>query len=125
MKDIERSNVAGVRKSLAALGAIVAEVDQQLRYAWIDNPHPDFDAKAVIGKRDADLLPKAEAEQIMSLKRAAFEHEKPLFRVIAFKRSDGRRDYSLFAYPIRDAKGKIEALLTVGFDVQPPTAQGR
>jgi hypothetical protein len=125
MKDIERSNVAGVRKSLKVLGAIVAEVDQQLRYVWIDNPHPDFDAKAVVGKRDADLLPKAEAEQIMSLKREAFEREEPLSRVIAFTRSDGRRDYSLFAYPIRDPKGKVEAVLTVGFDVQPPTAQGR
>jgi hypothetical protein len=51
MKDIERSNVAGVRRSLRVLGAIVAEVDQQLRYVWIDNPHPDFDAKAVVGKR--------------------------------------------------------------------------
>lgn len=125
MKDIERPNVAGVRNSLKVLGAVVSEVDQQLRYVWIDNPHPDFEAHAVIGKRDADLLPKAEAEQIMSLKREAFERGEAVSRIISFTRSDGLRYYSLFAYPIRDLTGKMEALLTIGFDIPPPSAQDR
>ena len=125
MKDIERSNVVGVRKSLEVLGAVVAEVDDQLRYVWIDNPHPDFDAKAVVGKRDADLLPEREAEQIMAFKREAFDREEAVSQIISFERSDGVRYYSLFAYPIRDLNGKMTALLTVGFDVPPPTVQGR
>ena len=37
MKDVDRSNVAGIRKALGDLGAVVAEVDPQLRYVWIDN----------------------------------------------------------------------------------------
>jgi hypothetical protein len=69
--------------------------------------------------------------QDRKLNKSCRSSEKPsstrsLFsRVISFTRSDGRRDYSLFAYPIRDPKGKVEAVLTVGFDVPPSAAQGR
>ena len=121
MQDIDRSNVAGVRKALSALGAVVAEVDRQLRYVWADNPHPDFDAKSVIGKRDDDLISKADAEEIMSLKRETFDRGAPMARILSFKRSDGPRYYSLFAYPIRQASGRVDAILTVGFDVPPPS----
>ena len=120
MKDLERSNVAGVRKALSALGAVVAEVDRQLRYVWVDNPHSDFDQKSVIGRRDDDLISQADAEGIMSLKRETFDKEAPTARILAFKRSDGLRYYSLFAYPIRQASGKVDAILTVAFDMPPP-----
>lgn len=122
MKDVERSNVAGLRKALAELGAVVAEVDRQLRYVWIDNPHPDFDPAAVVGKRDDELVPGADAEEIMALKRDAFARQEPIARILAFQRTDGVRHYSLFAYPIRDKAGQVEALLTVGFDVPAPAA---
>ena len=117
MKDVERSSVAGVRKALATLGAVVAEVDRQLRYVWIDNPHPDFDPKAAVGKRDDELIAGAEAEEIMALKRATFSGQTPISRILSFRRSDGLRSYSLFAYPIREPSGRVDAILTVGFDV--------
>lgn len=101
----------------------VAEVDKKLRYVWVDNPHPDFDAKSVIGKRDDELISAADAEEIMSLKRESFEKEAPIARILSFKRSDGLRHYSLFAYPIRQASGKVDAILTVGFDVPPTTSK--
>lgn len=121
MQDVDRSNVAGVRKALSALGAVVAEVDKQLRYIWVDNPHPDFDEKSVIGKQDDDLISKADAEELMSLKRETFDRGAPIARILSFKRSDGLRYYSLFAYPIRQASGRVDAILTVGFDVPPPS----
>jgi hypothetical protein len=61
MKELERGNVAGVRASLSKLGAVVAEVDRELRYVWIDNPHPDFDPSRAAGKRDDELIASAEA----------------------------------------------------------------
>jgi hypothetical protein len=125
MKDIERSNVAGIRKALGALGAVVAEVDRQLRYVWIDNPHPDFRPEAVVGKRDDELIPRLDAEEIMALKRDAFAREEPISRMLAFQRTDGTCHYSLFAYPIRDSGGNVDAILTVGFDVPPRTAGGK
>ena len=120
MKDIERSNVPGIRKALGALGAVVAEVDRQLRYVWIDNPHPDFDPEAVVGKRDDELISKVEAEEIMALKRDTFTRGEPISRMLAFQRTDGARHYSVFTYPIRDSSGNVDAILTVGFDVPAP-----
>ena len=125
MKDLERSNVPGVRKALSALGAVVAEVDRQLRYVWIDNPHPDFDPEAAVGKRDDELISRADAEEIMALKQDTFTRQAPISRTLSFKRTDGLRYYSLFAYPIRDSSGKVDAVLTVGFDVPAPTAGGK
>ena len=125
MKDLERSNVAGVRKALSTLGAVVAEVDQHLRYVWIDNPHPDFDPKAAVGKRDDELISRADAEEIMALKRDTFTGQAPISRMLSFKRNDGLRFYSLFAYPIREPSGRVDAILTVGFDVPAPTADPR
>ena len=122
MRELDRSNVAGLRKSLSQLGAVVAEVDSQLRYVWVDNPHPDFDPKSVFGKRDDDLISKADAEEIMSIKRQTFDKQAPVARILSFKRSDGVRYYSMFAYPIRQSSGKVEAILTVGFDIPPPGA---
>ena len=123
MREVDRANVAGVRKALSRLGAVVAEVDRQLRYVWIDNPHPDFDAKSVLGKRDDDLIAKTDAEEIMSLKRDTFAQEAAIGRILSFKRSDGLRYYSLFTYPIRQPSGKVDAILTVGFDMPPPTSR--
>lgn len=117
MKELERSSVAGVRKALSTLGAVVAEVDRELRYVWIDNPHPDFNPKAAVGKRDDELISRGDAEEIMALKQDAFRARVPMSRTLAFKRSDGLRCYSVFAYPIREPSGRIDAILTVGFDV--------
>jgi hypothetical protein len=125
MKDIDRSNVAGIRKALGALGAVVAEVDRELRYVWIDNPHPDFHPEAVVGKRDDELISREDAEEIMALKRDTFARQEPISRILAFQRTDGPRHYSLFAYPIHGGSGKVEAILTVGFDVPAPTAGGK
>jgi hypothetical protein len=125
MKDLERSNVPGVRKVLSALGAVVAEVDRQLRYVWIDNPHPDFDPEAAVGKRDDELVSTADAEEIMALKQDTFTRQAPISRILSFKRTGGLRYYSLFTYPIRDSSGKVEAVLTVGFDVPAPADGGK
>jgi hypothetical protein len=116
MKELERSSAAGVRKALSMLGAVLAEVDRQLRYVWIDNPHPDFDPQAVVGKRDDELISTADSQELMALKQDTFTGEVPISRTLTFKRSDGFRYYSVFAYPIREPSGRVDAILTVGFD---------
>jgi hypothetical protein len=125
MKELERSSVAGVRKALSTLGAVVAEVDRQLRYVWLDNPHPDFDPQAAAGKRDDELISGVDADEIMALKRDTFGAQAPVCRTLSFKRSDGLRRYSLFAYPIREPSGRVDAILTVGFDVPVPKYAAR
>jgi PAS fold len=117
IRNLERADIKGLRRSLRGLGAIVAEVDRELRYVWIDNPHPDFAVEDVIGKRDNELIsPPENAEDLMELKRQVFERKEPLSRILSFERSDGVRYYSILAYPIRSERGAFDAVFTVGFD---------
>lgn len=116
LRTIDRSDVPGVRRILTSLGAVVAEVDEQLRYVWIDNSLPDFDAKSVIGRRDDQLFGQAKALEIMAIKREAFDREAPISGILTLGRSNGNCYYTICAYPICGASGKIDAILTVAFD---------
>lgn len=123
MREVTRSDVQALRKTMRKLGVLIAEVDRELRYVWIDNPHPDFDAAKVIGKRDDELISKADATELMELKRVVLRSEEPLSRTICFKRSDGLRRYNVSAYPVRGAKGKIEGVISFAFETE--TSRGR
>lgn len=116
MSALDRSRIPELRNSFKILGLVVAEVDTDLRYVWIDNPHPDFDPATVIGKRDDQLIDPEEAGEIMDLKRAALQRGKPVSRVLGFQRTDGLRLYSIFAWPLRNGSGQPDGVLTVGFD---------
>jgi hypothetical protein len=115
---IYRQDLSVLRDSLRRLGAIVAEVDRNLRYVWIDNPHPDFDATCVVGRRDDELIGAAEAEPITRLKQEAWRIQAPLGLTLQFRRSDGPRAYTLMAYPVVGEDGEMESILTVGFETK-------
>ncbi len=114
---IAKENVAAVRKALQALGLVVAEVDRNLRYVWIDNPHPDFDPRTVVGKRDDELISAEEAAGIMSLKRDVIASGVPQTRMLAFHRSDGPRYYNIAAFPVEDSVGRVAGVVTAAVDV--------
>jgi hypothetical protein len=114
--EIARSDIAGLRQAMTMLGLIVAEIDCDLRYVWIDNPHPDFDPTTVVGKRDEDLLAPGEAAEITALKRAVLKHHAPVSKTLGFRRSDGMRYYSLRAYPIRGEHGRVDGIISIGFE---------
>jgi hypothetical protein len=122
MNELERSDVPEFRKSMRTLGMVVAEVDRELRYVWIDNPHPDFDPAEVIGKRDDELTDPSDASRIMQFKREIFAEQRAASRTLAFRRSDGVRTYAMFGYPLRDRQGRVDGVLTVGFEVPAATA---
>jgi hypothetical protein len=120
MKRVERLYLGEARKSLRALDAFVAEIDRELRYVWIDNLHVDFDLAIVIGKRDDELLPEAEALPLMALKREVFDTRQAASCVLSFNLGEGLCFYSVFAYPIFDASAQVDGLLVVGFDSPAP-----
>lgn len=114
---IAKENVSAVRAALRALGLVVAEVDLQLRYVWIDNPHPDFDPHTVVGKRDDELISADDAAEIMMLKRQVIASGMPTTRVLDFRRSDGLRRYNISAVPLIDASGKVQGVITAAVEI--------
>ncbi|MCE3273039.1 MAG: transcriptional regulator [Ramlibacter sp.] len=123
--EIHRREVDSLRRTMKALHLIVAETDADLRYVWIENPHPDFDAAEVIGRRDDELISGPEAEPLMALKRQVLAQQRPDSRVITVRRSDGDRSYSVMAYPILETDEQVRAVLTVGFSSASPPADDR
>lgn len=116
MDHLKLSDIPGLRCAMSRLGMVVAEVDLELRYVWIDNAHPDFDPAQLVGKRDDELLPRSQAAAIMALKQESIRSGAPVTRTLKFTRSDGERAYSMSAYPVRDELGRVVSLFTVGFD---------
>jgi hypothetical protein len=121
MKDLFLEDINGIRKMFNKLDVITAEVDPELRYKWIENPHPDFDADEVIGKRDDELIPAEEAKGIISFKKKVFKTEKNLTATLLFSRSNGPCYYNMTGYPVKNSKGQIISIFTVGFYTQLPT----
>lgn len=119
MNRIFRANVPGIRQALQGYGPVVAEVDQELRYLWIDAPHPDFYPATVAGKRDDELIGPGQAAQIMALKRRVFETKHAASAILTFNRSDGPISYAMQAYPVED-EGEIRTILTLAFPVPRP-----
>lgn len=96
---------------------VLSEVDLDLRYLWILNPHPDFDATQVIGKRDDELDPSEDVKKLMELKRQTIVNGKLERAEWSVNRSDGRHYYDIHLRPRRDQNGQIIGLTTASIDI--------
>lgn len=96
---------------------IIAQVDRELRYVWIYQPHPDFEAEGVFGKRDDELADNEGTRQLMELKRRVINSGEAARQTISFPLSEGRRTYDVAAEPLQDENGTVIGATTVAFDV--------
>jgi PAS domain S-box-containing protein len=106
-----------LRLALQNKAIVLAGVDRDLRYIWVQNPHPDFSEEGVIGKRDEDLLPEAAAKQFTSIKQKVLETGEAQRTEISVELSDGLHSYDFYAEPTRDAAGNTIGLTTSSFDI--------
>ena|SRR5688572_31976772 len=95
MNDLLEDDINRLRLKFKTLGAIIAEVDKELRYKWIENPHHDFDPNEVIGKRDDELIPAKDAEGIISFKKKVFKSGKAQMATLLFNLSSGSFNYNI------------------------------
>ena len=116
MHNLNRSGIASIRAAMKVFQFIVAEVDRDLRYVWIDNPHPSFDAASVVGKRDDELISKEEAKGIMTLKQDVLRSAKSVRQILCFHDAGGSRFYCISAFPLQNAAGQVDGIFTVGFE---------
>jgi len=96
---------------------VLAEVDCDLRYTWIRNPHPDFDPGQVLGKTDDELDPSPEIQRLVDMKREVIDTGKALHREWFVDRSDGRHYYDFHLRPHVDESGGLTGVLTAALDL--------
>ena len=94
----------------------MALCDQDLRYVWIHDPHPDFDAAAVVGKRDTELADNQGTRRLEALKQSVVETGSSGRSEIAFPLSTGTRVFDVQAEPLLDESGSVAAISTVAVD---------
>lgn len=96
---------------------IIAHCDADLRYQWVHNPRPDFDAAAILGKRDTELAQNEGVQQLEALKGAVVRRGLPLHQEISFPLSDGVYIYDIQATPVTGAAGEVTGVKTLAVDI--------
>jgi len=96
---------------------LFAQVDTDLRYEWILNPHSDFDSESVRGKRDDELSDSSGAYALMSLKHRVLQEGRQRSQRITFEVSEGTIAYDVTAMPLKDKQGNVTGLITASLDI--------
>ncbi len=104
--------------ALSSSPIVVYTQNTDLRYTWIYNPDPEFPLDTAIGKTDAELLRKEDAERLMDIKRQVIQTGKGLrHQTIYMTLSRGLVHYDLNIEPITDEQGKVIGLTSASVDI--------
>ncbi len=112
-----RQSEARFRLAVRHSGIVFAQTDGDLRYVWVYNPHPDFDARAVIGRCDTEVADNDGTRRLMALKQRVLETGQRTREDLVFPVSDGQRFYDVIGEPIRDEGGRIVGVATCALDI--------
>jgi HTH-type transcriptional regulator, bacterioopsin transcriptional activator and related proteins len=104
---------------------IAFRLDTNLRYTWIANPHPEFRPEEVLGKRDDELLPSAEAEKLLAPKRAVLETGEGRREEVTYEIDSNEVAYDLTVEPLYDESGSIAGLTCSSLDITERKARER
>ena len=112
-----RESEARFRLALQGTSIIMANCDTDLRYTWIHNPHPDFKASAVLGKRDVEIADNEASRNLIALKRKAIDTGQTQSEEISFPLMTGERTYVVMVTPDIDEAGKVIGAKSVAVDI--------
>lgn len=113
----ESENLLKIALEASPLGIVVSHSDLDLRYTFIFNPHPDFNAEDVLGKRDDEISDNEGTARLKDLKRGVIESGRGNRETITFPLSGGDMTYEISAEPRRDSAGEIIGVTTASVDV--------
>ncbi|WP_286820157.1 chemotaxis protein CheB [Desulfobacter sp. UBA2225] len=112
-----RVNEERLRLALNTASISVFNQDANLRYTWIHNPDPGFQAEEVIGKTDADLLPKHEAAALTAIKQQVLESGKGARQAVQTTIAGRTLVYDMTVEPLQDSAGVIVGITGASQDV--------
>jgi PAS domain S-box-containing protein len=92
-------------------------IDTELRCTWVYNPTFGFTSRAVIGKRDDELMPAHEAAPLLEFKRRVLDTGTGERRVQALTINGVSRTHDITLEPQRDADGRIIGLIGASMDI--------
>lgn len=96
---------------------IFSYFDRDLRYTWIQNPHPDFNPESLLGKRDDEVAQNPGVQKMVQFKRRIIENGVAARTEITLPHSDGDHTYDISAEPLLNERGEITGGTAIGFDI--------
>lgn len=104
--------------AVKASKAVLWQQDLELRFTWLHNPAPGIDGADPVGKRDEDLLERAEdAAVIVGLKREVMRTGVGMRREF-FPQIQGEvRSFEVLMEPLRDAAGHVTGHTGAAIDI--------
>jgi PAS domain S-box-containing protein len=91
--------------------------DRELRYTWIYHPQFGYTLEDILGKRDDELLPAHQVEEITQLKQAVLESGIGRCQVVQFQLGAETKVQNVTAEPLRDKQGEVIGLTVAAMDV--------
>lgn len=106
------------RTALKSSPVVVFNLDQDLRYTWIENPPPGLAAEDIVGRKSSDLLESAEeAAEIDALMHGVLESGRGESREICLSVGGSELFFDFTVEPFRDAAGEIVGVTCAAVNV--------
>ncbi|WP_400243786.1 helix-turn-helix domain-containing protein [Niallia sp. JL1B1071] len=102
--------------SLEKSPIMIAHCNLDLRYTWIFNPHPNFDAINMIGRTDKEIAENEGLRRLRNLKREVISSRDCIRELIEFPLSDGGNVYDFFGKPLMNRE-RIIGVITISTEV--------
>ena len=104
--------------AVKASQAVLWQQDLEMRYRWIRNPVQGFDDSEIVGKRDADVMERAqEAALTEALKREVIVSGVGKRQEILVHIQNEARYFDMLMEPMRDAGGLISGVTCAAIEI--------
>ncbi|NLD44656.1 MAG: PAS domain-containing protein [Chloroflexi bacterium] len=112
-----RASEERFRVALSGGRITVAHADTDLRYTWLYHPAPAAPSGDWLGRRDDELLPARDAEEMMALKREVVESGRGGRRELTLHHGGRTTVYDVAAEPLRSPDGQVVGVTTAALDI--------
>ena len=104
--------------AVKASKVVLFQLDLELRYLWIRNPLPGFVGAGIVGKRDVDVMERAEdAARAEALQREVIRSGVGQRLEVVLQIQNEVRHFDLLVEPMRDATGVISGVTCAAVDI--------
>ncbi|MDP3504907.1 MAG: PAS domain-containing protein [Myxococcales bacterium] len=104
--------------SVKASRVVLFQQDLELRYLWIENASPGFEGAEIIGKRDVDLMERAEeAARIEAVKLDVIRSGVGTRQEVVIHTRNEARYFDLLVEPLLDGAGLTSGVTCAAIDI--------
>ena len=116
-EDFLRQSESRFQVALMSTRILVYTTDHDLRYTWVQNPHPAFTPADLLGRRDDELLPPEQAAPLTAIKLDVLNSGVGRRTEFSVDINGERASYDLTVEPLRDGTGKVVGVTVAAMEI--------